>query len=836
VQLVFKFKVKMFCYVCEVQTPTLASLITHYKVMHLLGPFSTYTCKENNCSQSFQTLSSFKKHVLKKHINILKNNEMVQTNNNSQNNLSLVDNDVIIQGINIVNSINNPSTIEVTDVPLIPNQNIFDVHKSIQEFHLLAVQFCLNLHNNNNFCRSDVLNVQNDIEDKIIKPIISLLENIIQNEIKDSLTLSKFSMVTLAISDPFKFCRTEHFLNNWLTNNGLLCDKLQQFSINNEINLVSHNGETFYDEQNAKGILMPLKFQFKTYFEQNNNLNLSLHRYDKLINHSVLDRNYTLSNFIQGSLWKEKILSHQNKLVIPFFMYIDDFEINNPLGSKSMCHSISAIYYSFPLSKQSSKLDHIFLAALIKSKDLKSFGNELCLKNLIDELNSLEKDGIIINTPDGPKQVYFILGLITGDNLGLNSICDFSKSFSANYFCRFCKANKTLTHSLTEEDSSLLRNTNNYTTDIEINDFSQTGINKLSILNQINLFHVTTNFCVDIMHDVFEGICHYNMCHLILYYTEKVKIISLDTLNFRKQNFSYGLEQKNNSPPIEKHHLSKFHLKMSARQMMCFVHFFPLIVGDLIPEDDEVWVFLLNFLDIIDILLSNELTQYSAPQLKYLIHKHNSDYVTLFQDNLKPKHHFLTHYPSIILKSGPPRHFWCFRYEAKHKELKMYARAITSRKNICLTLAKKYQYKFAHLLLNKESNKTFVVNMRHMINSNHTEFLLNNSFMSSTSFDSYSKINFKGTEYEVGNYITNFIDEVCLYEILEIIVIQNNVSFIVHQIQLNSFNIHLKAYEVDKDKSIISKSLINIEQFSSSPINIHVVPDGRLFIRLKEYF
>lgn len=60
---------------------------------------------------------------------------------------------------------------------------------------------------------------------------------------------------------------------------------------------------------------------------------------------------------------------------MPFFK--DDFEINNPLGSKCMCHSISAVYYSFSLNGLGSKLDHIFLATLIKSKDLKSFGNQL---------------------------------------------------------------------------------------------------------------------------------------------------------------------------------------------------------------------------------------------------------------------------------------------------------------------------------------------------------------------------------------------------------------------------------------------------------------------------
>lgn len=67
--------------------------------MHLLGPYSTYTCKENNCSQSFQTLSSFKKHVLKKHIYNSKNNETEQCHNN---NSSLVDNYVIMHAKHII--------------------------------------------------------------------------------------------------------------------------------------------------------------------------------------------------------------------------------------------------------------------------------------------------------------------------------------------------------------------------------------------------------------------------------------------------------------------------------------------------------------------------------------------------------------------------------------------------------------------------------------------------------------------------------------------------------------------------------------------------------------
>lgn len=193
---------------------------------------------------------------------------------------------------------------------------------------------------------------------------------------------------------------------------------------------------------------MPLKFQIKTYFEQNNNLNTAIDKYNKLTN-CPESNTHSITNFIQGSLWKEKIISYQNKIVMPFFMYIDDVELNNPLSSISICHSLSAVYYS---------------------------------------------------------------------------LCEFSKSFSANCYCRFCKAPKSIMHNLSKENSSLLRNFINYTEDLETNNFTQTGIYKDSILNQITTFHVTDNFSVDIMHDIYEGICHYNMCHLIIYYTEKIQI------------------------------------------------------------------------------------------------------------------------------------------------------------------------------------------------------------------------------------------------------------------------------------------------------------------------
>lgn len=124
---------------------------------------------------------------------------------------------------------------------------------------------------------------------------------------------------------------------------------------------------------------MPLKLQFKNFFEHGDNFRNMKHRSDSLrADHS------TLSNFVQGKLWKNKISQFEGKLVFPYFLYVDDVEINNPLSSHAGFQSISAIYYSFPLVENNSKLTKIFLAALIKATDIKEFGNDACFLQLIN--------------------------------------------------------------------------------------------------------------------------------------------------------------------------------------------------------------------------------------------------------------------------------------------------------------------------------------------------------------------------------------------------------------------------------------------------------------------
>jgi len=77
---------------------------------------------------------------------------------------------------------------------------------------------------------------------------------------------------------------------------------------------------------------------------------------------------------------------------------------------------------------------------LLKTDDKKAFGNFQTFK----ELNYLENVEITIQIENTDHQIFFSLGLILGDNLGIHSILLFTKSFVSNFPCRFCKLPKEL--------------------------------------------------------------------------------------------------------------------------------------------------------------------------------------------------------------------------------------------------------------------------------------------------------------------------------------------------------------------------------------------------------
>lgn len=94
-----------------------------------------------------------------------------------------------------------------------------------------------------------------------------------------------------------------------------------------------------------------------------------------------------ISNFIQGEFWRKKSQNFGNKLIMPIFLYYDDYETNDPLSSHAGVSKCGAVYISIPLlpPEMVSKKENIFLFLLFNPLDRKDLGNRVIFQKAIDE-------------------------------------------------------------------------------------------------------------------------------------------------------------------------------------------------------------------------------------------------------------------------------------------------------------------------------------------------------------------------------------------------------------------------------------------------------------------
>lgn len=816
----------MECFMCRFKFIEVNDLAKHLKKTHNLGPNSTLICFESSCGQFFTNINSYKRHILRKHIS---------PNDNLEQNRTPCENmDVSISDNNISRPVSNCYIVE----SVLKNSNTnFNINQNLQNIYENALKFSTFLHSKNNFARKDVFDIQEKVTMCLIDPILNMFKQFAQTQLSNDLnTMLQNQMISIIFScqDVFKNCGTDYCLSQNLKKMGYM-DDIKEFTITSDVQPVYCQSELVYAEKKVKGSVLPILSQFKTFFEQGDNL------MDMLNYMAELKSNTRYTNFVQGPVWKKKSEMYESKTVIPYFLYADDFCVNNPLGSHATSHSVCNFYYSFPCFRiNNSKLENVFLAAVIKSKDLKEIGNDDCLEFLIRELRFLEENGVDIHLKDGTvHKIHFIMGLFLGDNLGVNTLLEFSKSFSSGSFCRFCKAQRTDCNKLSVEQKAMMRTVENYKCDIDYQDPTKTGIMKDSCFNKIPSFHVVENFCVDAMHDICEGILHYDLCQIILYLLQDMHYLtSLSILNQRKQTFDYGSTEIGNfSGEIKLSHLKSKHLKMSAREMLTFAMYLPLMIGDLVPAEDEIWQFLIILIDIIDLILCFEVTDDLVLTLQRKIKIHNNQYVKLFKDTLKPKFHFLTHYPTVLKNSGPVRNFWCFKFEAKHKSFKAYAHSITSRKNICLTLAKKFQLKFANDILHSKNNPTeYQIDEKRKCNTAFLNIIVKKLKLNeSNNISCFNQITFKGIKYNVGLYVSTCFWDYKIYLIKTIFRIENKVYLFCQQLTEINFNSHFSAFEIHAE-AFGEYRIIKFKDLLGPPLTIINTHKGKKFIKIKEYF
>ncbi|KAL4119209.1 hypothetical protein QTP88_012053 [Uroleucon formosanum] len=93
----------------------------------------------------------------------------------------------------------------------------------------------------------------------------------------------------------------------------------------------------------------------------------------------------------EGTYWQSRAVTHNERVVFLLFVFFDNFESGNALGSHSGIHKLG-VYVSLPClpSYLSTVLFNIFFALIFHISDRVEFGNRIIFQPLMDELNFLQ--------------------------------------------------------------------------------------------------------------------------------------------------------------------------------------------------------------------------------------------------------------------------------------------------------------------------------------------------------------------------------------------------------------------------------------------------------------
>jgi hypothetical protein len=785
----------LVCFQCEKQFSGWHALTIHLKVFHNLTTTSNFVCGQSGCQRDFQSLAGLRRHILCEHRNNCNDATQAEMSENSACKDKLSN-----KGSDVSTVFDDCS--EIDPIITVNTDELFDDN----DICLAAASFVAKLKSHSSIPSSAVNEILQDVQNFFSSECIRLLE-------KKTLAVLKIHSVDMSgslvqsllndfanLGDLFNGLKTEYQQIKYFQTSGYFIEP-ETVVVGHRLESQTKHNVTTVVPVNATAQHVPLSKTFKSFFE----LPGILARAKSYMNKGHCE---TLYDFIDGSLWQNRQnVQSENQWIIPFMLYFDDFEKVNALGSRAGVHKLGAVYAclkSFS-PRFNSQLKNLFLTLMFYSQDRAVFGNVSVFRPLVEEIKFLQNCGITIVVSGAQCVIKFQMVQILGDNLGLNSLLGYTESFSANHYCRMCRVHKQNVSQLFIEDQSLLRNVNNYIADVHVANVSETGVKHNAIWNEISGYHVTENWAFDIMHDLLEGVCNYDMRHIINYLVNSKKFLSIDTLNARIQGFDYGTDESSNKPPVISGSVNVEALNMKVIEMLHLVKNFGLMIGDLVPEQDEVWNFYLVLRQILDLVLVQSTHNGELLLLQALIAEHHELYVSLFDDLLKPKHHFMIHYVSAIKSVGPLRWLWSMRFESKHGQAKKSANIICNFKNICKSLSQKHQLKFCYRLFAKEtlSDDDLVVGTGtvNSIDQCNEEVICKCLASAGTVGKLFNAkwITFNGTVYRADQILLiDVCDDMPVFAVLNSIFIDEvrEVYLIVGELETVGFVQHVHAYEV----------------------------------------
>ncbi|XP_041474010.1 uncharacterized protein LOC121422851 [Lytechinus variegatus] len=297
-------------------------------------------------------------------------------------------------------------------------------------------------------------------------------------------------------------------------------------------------------------------------------------------------------------------------------------------------------------------------------------------------------------------KVHGTLISFVGDSLAVHDILGFL-SPSARKLCRLCLVTREEIQTNFSDEDFQLREMEEHDELSQIaadrgRGDSDSGIRGVCPLNVLSSFHCVNNFNFDVMHDLLEGVCQYEIKLILNQLLFVDQFMTLSEFNQRISSFHYSFNDKKNKPTclsmerirnIQDHKLGE-----KASQMWCLTRMLPLLIGDRIPQDNLHYEILLLLLQCLDIIYSPVVSIPQTVILKHMIIDHHSHFKLVFpKSRMINKHHHMVHYPMCMRMCGPLVLSQCLRFEIKHNFGKRLAAINCNFRNICKSVAVKHQ-------------------------------------------------------------------------------------------------------------------------------------------------
>ena len=287
-------------------------------------------------------------------------------------------------------------------------------------------------------------------------------------------------------------------------------------------------------------------------------------------------------------------------------------------------------------SKFRSKQCAIRLLAICSTKFVKKYGIDKVLTPVVEDINKLY-EGYRMKILQNEILVFGKVLMCLGDTLGQHLWGGFKDGVGVSkqkYRHCYCELNDM--QLLFKEDLFVSRTKLSYEANcLEIENAETVterselqknyGINKRSYLTYLRGFDITTQLSQDIMHTLLEGSVQYELRILLLNYI-KSKDLTLEELNYEIINFDFGYSEIGDKfGPLHESVFKgdeRYKLKYNAAQSNLLLRLLPFLLSNSIDQSIVYYTFLIQIVEIYQIVFSPVISKGTVTALEGLIEEH----------------------------------------------------------------------------------------------------------------------------------------------------------------------------------------------------------------------